>query len=355
MGRLLTRRGWRLGCRRGRLSFVAGRALGPSQELYVLGAGSTAPAGRRPGSSWRHAVSTCGVGRQLHAASRVHAGDTSRVELSLRNRGRRQPPVLRGPRPRPAARGGPPSCSRRSPRARPTRPATASPPTGGASFAIGPLEVELTDPFGLARRTLGGMAPSRAHRLSPIDEVAPVPPDARRTTPTARRPRGRRRPGSRGRTSTPCGPTPGDDLRRVHWRRPRRRDELMVRQDEVPWQGRATVVLDNRAATPTTTTPTRPAVSAAASVVVVVPTAPGPGQGRHDQRRRLRLRHRRCSRRRNPRVPRHRQPDRARHPPGGHHDAAPHQRRRHAWWAVLGTADRPEIDAVLRLKRRTAP
>ena len=38
----------------------------------------------------------------------------------------------------------------------------------------------------------------------------------------------------------------GDDLRRVHWASTARRGELMVRQDEVPWQGRATVLLDAR-------------------------------------------------------------------------------------------------------------
>jgi uncharacterized protein (DUF58 family) len=41
--------------------------------------------------------------------------------------------------------------------------------------------------------------------------------------------------------------TVGDDLRRVHWPSTARRDELMVRQHDVPWQGRATVVLDVRA------------------------------------------------------------------------------------------------------------
>lgn len=38
----------------------------------------------------------------------------------------------------------------------------------------------------------------------------------------------------------------GDDLRRVHWRSSARSEELMVRQEEQPWQARATVVLDNR-------------------------------------------------------------------------------------------------------------
>src|SRR5438046_425881 len=39
----------------------------------------------------------------------------------------------------------------------------------------------------------------------------------------------------------------GDDLRRVHWPSTARVDELMIRQNEMPWQGRATVLLDTRA------------------------------------------------------------------------------------------------------------
>ena len=38
----------------------------------------------------------------------------------------------------------------------------------------------------------------------------------------------------------------GDDLRRVHWPSSARRDELMIRQLEIPWQSRALVILDHR-------------------------------------------------------------------------------------------------------------
>ena len=47
-------------------------------------------------------------------------------------------------------------------------------------------------------------------------------------------------------TSTRCASiVVGDELRRVHWPSTARHDELMVRQDELPWQGRLTVVVDN--------------------------------------------------------------------------------------------------------------
>lgn len=38
----------------------------------------------------------------------------------------------------------------------------------------------------------------------------------------------------------------GDDLRKVHWPSSAKRDELMIRQLEVPWQSRALIVLDPR-------------------------------------------------------------------------------------------------------------
>ena len=42
----------------------------------------------------------------------------------------------------------------------------------------------------------------------------------------------------------------GDDLRRVHWPSSAKRDELMIRQLEMPWQSRALVVLDPGSAVP---------------------------------------------------------------------------------------------------------
>ena len=58
----------------------------------------------------------------------------------------------------------------------------------------------------------------------------------------------------------------GDDLRRVHWPSTARHDELMVRQDELPWQGRATVLVDVRSSTNTHES-LELVISAAASIV----------------------------------------------------------------------------------------
>ena len=68
-------------------------------------------------------------------------------------------------------------------------------------------------------------------------------------------------------TSTRCGPYQvGDDLRRVHWPATAHHDELMIRQHELPWQERTTVLLDVRAR-PTSGESFELAVSAAASVL----------------------------------------------------------------------------------------
>jgi uncharacterized protein (DUF58 family) len=63
----------------------------------------------------------------------------------------------------------------------------------------------------------------------------------------------------------------GDDLRKVHWRSTARRDELMVRVEERPWHGGATVLLDHRATAHRGSGPASSlelAVSLAASVCV---------------------------------------------------------------------------------------
>ena len=114
-------------------------------------------------------------------------------------------------------------------------------------LTVGPLEVELTDPFGLAR--VGHARPSGASELTVyphIDDAGAAAADHRATTrwPAPSTPT---RSAAAARTSTPCAHyVVGDDLRRVHWPSTARHDELMVRQDELPWQGRATVLLDVR-------------------------------------------------------------------------------------------------------------
>lgn len=134
---------------------------------------------------------------------------------------------------------------------------------------LGPLIARITDPFRVAefRCTLAGRS-----RLVVTPVVAPLT-----GMPTG----GELGSGSAGAGRVGAGPgqdavavrsyRQGDDLRQVHWRTTARRDELMVRVQEWPWRGGATVLLDHRAAAHRgsgSTSSLEYAVSLAASVYV---------------------------------------------------------------------------------------
>jgi uncharacterized protein (DUF58 family) len=203
------------------------------------------------------------VARELHPA-RVHAGTSSTVVLEVRNRGRRRTPVLTlvdrvsgtsgahlgvAPLEREAATG-----------------ASYDLPTERRGLLrVGPLEVHVTDPFGLAQARVQVTGVSELTVYPAIDDVAPVPMSSG-TDPHAGR--------DLRSNLSPAGEeffalreyVVGDDLRRVHWASTARRDHLLVRQDELPWQGRATCFLDTRAGSRPADA-LEPAVRAAASLV----------------------------------------------------------------------------------------
>lgn len=203
------------------------------------------------------------VARELHPA-RVHAGTSSTVVLEVRNRGRRRTPVLTlvdrvsgtsgahlgvAPLEREAATG-----------------ASYDLPTERRGLLrVGPLEVHVTDPFGLAQAKVQVTGVSELTVYPAIDDVAPVPMSSG-TDPHAGR--------DLRSNLSPAGEeffalreyVVGDDLRRVHWASTARRDHLLVRQDELPWQGRATCFLDTRAGYRPADA-LEPAVRAAASLV----------------------------------------------------------------------------------------
>ena len=113
-------------------------------------------------------------------------------------------------------------------------------------FAIGPLEAERSDPFGLARRSSAIAAITELTVYPRIDPVRPLPdsPGRRpRTTP----PPGRRRGPHRGGLLRPAALQRATTCAGCTGPRPPAGTSCMIRQDEVPWQGRATVVLDIRA------------------------------------------------------------------------------------------------------------
>lgn len=111
-------------------------------------------------------------------------------------------------------------------------------------YAIGPLTVRLTDPFGFCEL-------SRAFRG--IDNLIVTP--AVHAIPIVRLGGDFAGGGeSRLRAVAAAGEDDvatreyrlGDDLRRVHWRSTAHVGELMVRREEQPWRSRATVFLDTR-------------------------------------------------------------------------------------------------------------
>jgi uncharacterized protein (DUF58 family) len=113
-------------------------------------------------------------------------------------------------------------------------------------YVIGPLTVRLTDPFGLVelRRAF-----SETATLIVTPAVLPLP-DVRLAGEWSgsgeSRPRSVASAGEEDVTVRSY--RHGDDMRRVHWRATAHHGELMVRREEQPWQSRATLLLDTRAA-----------------------------------------------------------------------------------------------------------
>ena len=238
---MITGRGWTLLIGAAVL-WVAGRALG-AVDLYVLGTGAAALVGlaillaRLPGPR-------LDVRRELHPP-RVYAGTESRVELIVRNAGSRRTPVfgLRDP-----FDGGRRQAkflvSPLSP-AESARAAYRLPTERRGIFTLGPLEASVSDPFGLASRTLR-VAPASELTVYPrVDSIAPLP-HTRGDDPLsgADHPTGVALSGEDFYALRAY--EVGDDLRRVHWPSTARLDELMIRQNEMPWQARVTVLLDVR-------------------------------------------------------------------------------------------------------------
>ncbi|CAN5803720.1 hypothetical protein BH23ACT5_BH23ACT5_11610 [soil metagenome] len=133
-------------------------------------------------------------------------------------------------------------------------------------YTIGPTLVDVTDPMGLAsRKSTSGPADSLV--VYPAVEKLSGFPAVRGHNQSihAQRPEHSLRGGEDFYTMREY--QHGDDLRRVHWPSSARRDQLMIRQLETPWQARALVVLDVRSESFESEECFEHAVRAAASVV----------------------------------------------------------------------------------------
>lgn len=203
------------------------------------------------------------VARELHPA-RVHAGVSSSVVLEVRNRGRRRTPVLTLVDRVSGTRGAHLAVAPLE-REGVTGAAYELPTERRGLLSVGPLEVVVSDPFGLAQARVRAAGTTELTVYPAVDHVAPAPLSTG-TDPHAGRDQRNRLSPSGEEFFALREYVVGDDLRRVHWASTARRDQLMVRQDELPWQGRVTLFLDNRAGYRPDEA-LEPAVRAAASLV----------------------------------------------------------------------------------------
>ncbi|MCB0972131.1 MAG: DUF58 domain-containing protein [Acidimicrobiales bacterium] len=242
-------------------SWVAGRAFA-AIELFVLGAiGLVLLA---TAVVWvRRREPEVVVARKV-VPDQAIAGRTARVDLVVRNGGRRTPAIALVD-PVSSTVGARLSVGPLAPDA--AEVVGYRLPTGRRGVLhLGPLRLELVDPFGLARRPLAEGDRLDVTVLPAIEEVEPAPVG----------PGGRAEGAGGGRriaTQTPNDDlvslrpyVVGDDLRRVHWPSSARSDDLVVRRDEHDRPGRTTIVLDVRAPAMGPATFER-AVSAAASLI----------------------------------------------------------------------------------------
>lgn len=113
-------------------------------------------------------------------------------------------------------------------------------------YPLGPLQLRLTDPFGMCELT---RAFSAYDTLTVVPRVETLPAIRLSGSASGYGDGRSRRLALAGEDDVvPRGYRHGDDLRRVHWRSTARYGELMVRREEQPRRAGATVLLDTRRA-----------------------------------------------------------------------------------------------------------
>lgn len=239
---------------------IAGRVLGLVELTVLAGAGALLVA--LAAARVRLLHPPLSVRRSVRPV-RAQVGTPARVEVEVVSTGRRTAPVLTladpigdgaGARLHLAAMGA--GTTVRAAYRLPTRHRGAIP--------VGPLQAEVTDPFGLARRSRPVAERVTLVVLPHVDPIAPAPQPAGSEPLSGQEGwAGLGRTGDEFHSLRPY--VVGDDIRRVHWPMSARSDDLVVRLDDDPRQGRLTVVLDvqERASRPE---PFERMVSAAASI-----------------------------------------------------------------------------------------
>lgn len=112
-------------------------------------------------------------------------------------------------------------------------------------YPVGPVTATVTDPLRLSKTTSQIPAIDRLIVYPEVEDLVGFPMTrGRDPAMQASRPEFSQRGGEDFYTLREY--VVGDDLRRVHWPSSAKKDELMIRQLETPWQSRALVILDIR-------------------------------------------------------------------------------------------------------------
>lgn len=119
------------------------------------------------------------------------------------------------------------------------------PELGRGRYRVGPLVLRLSDPFRMIDHTRSFAATSEFVVGPVVDRLPAVEPP---TSDDLGENAGSRSVGTYGADDQSTREyRTGDDLRKIHWRSSARIGALMVRQEERPWQGSITLLLDTRA------------------------------------------------------------------------------------------------------------
>ena len=112
-------------------------------------------------------------------------------------------------------------------------------------YPVGPAMARVGDPLGMAERQSASSGVDRLVVYPAVEDLIGFPMTRGRDPAThASKPEFSNRGGEDFYTLREY--VTGDDLRYVHWPSSAKRDELLIRQLETPWQSRALVVLDVR-------------------------------------------------------------------------------------------------------------
>ncbi|WP_419841500.1 DUF58 domain-containing protein [Candidatus Poriferisodalis sp.] len=238
---MLTRRGWTVGV--GAVAAAgAGRLFGTEEFWVLAAAGLLLICGSVAWTRTRRV--RLRLQRSVQPA-RVHAGEQARVRLDLTNLGGHVP-ELQLTDPVQGTLGARLLLGPLLPAER-LHTSYLAPTQRRGRFEIGPSEVDVVDPLGLARARVGA-GPRTTVVVYPAIQAL-VPPRLARGTQALGH-------ATDHHTLQRIGEdfyalrdySAGDDVRRIHWPSTARRGRPMVREDEAPRRRRVTIVLDTRSA-----------------------------------------------------------------------------------------------------------